>query len=318
MYMTLSQMKYIVAVDNYKGFAVAAKKLFVTQLTLSMQIQKAEDELGILIFDRSKQPVTPTEIGTKIIEQVRKIIAEESRIKEIIQTESGMLKGVFRLGIIPTIAPFLLPLFLETFIKNYNSIELIVEELQTDQIINGIRKDEIDAGILATPLNYSDITERPIYYEPFYGYVSKGHRLFKSDKINVNDLKLDDVWLLQEGHCFRDQVIQICSSLESKNRDEKLSLYFEGASLETLMRLVENNFGMTLIPYLLARELKSTRRGKFIRNFTNPVPKREISIVFQRTFLKRQIILELEKTIISRLPKELFKKKQGLILDIFN
>ena len=316
--MTLSQMKYIVAVDNYKGFAVAAKKLFVTQPTLSMQIQKAEDELGILIFDRSKQPVTPTEIGTKIIEQIRKIIAEESRIKEIIETESGMLKGVFRLGVIPTIAPYLLPLFLETFVKNNSSIELIVEELQTDQIINGIRKDEIDAGILATPLNYADITEHPIYYEPFHGYVSKGHRLFESEKINVTDLKPDDIWLLQEGHCFRDQVIQICSSQEDKKRDEKLSLYFEGASLETLMRLVENNFGMTLIPYLLARELNSTKKGKFIRNFTNPIPKREISIVFQRTFLKRQIILELEEIIISKLPKELSKKKEGLIMDIFN
>lgn len=311
-------MKYIVAVDNYKGFAVAAKKLFVTQPTLSMQIQKAENELGILIFDRSKQPVTPTEIGTKIIEQVRKVIAEEFRIKEIIETESGVLKGVFRLGVIPTIAPYLLPFFLETFVKNNSSIELVVEELQTDQIINGIRKDEIDAGILATPLNYMDITERPIYYEPFHGYVSKGHRLYKSDKINVADLKLNDVWLLQDGHCFRDQVIKICSSQEGKKRNEKVPLYFEGGSLETLMRLVENNFGMTLIPYLLARELKLTRKKKFIRNFTNPVPKREISIVFQRTFLKRQIILELEEIIINRLPKELSKTKGGLIIDIFN
>ena len=315
--MTKTQLEYIVAVDNYKSFIRASEKMFVTQPTLSMQIKKLEEELGTTLFDRSKAPVATTEIGQKIIEQARNVISENNRIYDIISEESDQITGKFRLAVIPTIAPFLLPLFLESFVKNNKGLELTIDELQTEEIISGLKKDEIDAGIVATPLSNKEITESPIYYEPFYAYISPKHPLFRKKKISSKELNVDDVWLLKEGHCFRDQVINICSQNKNENSAKKSLLNFEGATLETLIRMVENNFGMTFIPYLLGKELSSTSKGRFIREFKNPIPKREISIIFQRSFLKRKIIYKLHEEIVKHLPSELINKKSGYIVDLY-
>ncbi len=315
--MTKTQLEYIIAVDNYKSFIRASEKTFVTQPTLSMQIKKLEDELGVVLFDRSKMPVATTEIGKKIIEQARKVISESNRIYDIINEESDQITGKFRLAVIPTIAPYLLPRFLETFVKKNKGIELTIDELQTEEIIKGLKKDEIDAGIVATPLSNKEITESPIYYEPFYAYISPKHPFFKKEKISSKELNVNDIWLLKEGHCFRDQVINICSSNKSENSKRKRLLNFEGSTLETLTRMVENNFGMTFIPYLLGKELSTTRKRKFIREFKNPTPKREISIIFQRSFLKRKIIYKLKEEIIANLPNELINKKSGYVVDLY-
>ena len=315
--MTKTQLDYIVAVDNYKSFTRASEKMFVTQPTLSMQIKKLEEELSVLLFDRSKTPVITTDIGQKIIEQARKVISENNRIYDIISEESNQITGKFRLAVIPTIAPYLLPLFLESFIKNNKGLELTIDELQTEEIISGLKKDEIDAGIVATPLSNKEITESPIYYEPFYAYISPKHPLYKKEKISSKELNVNDVWLLKEGHCFRDQVINICSSNKNQNPTRKTMLNFEGATLETLIRMVENNFGMTFVPYLFGRELNSTRKGKFIREFKNPIPKREISIIFQRSFLKRKIISKLHEEIIKHLPSELINQKSGYVVNLY-
>ena len=315
--MTKTQLDYIVAVDNYKSFIRASEKMFVTQPTLSMQIKKLEEELSVLLFDRSKTPVITTDIGQKIIEQARKVISENNRIYDIISEESNQITGKFRLAVIPTIAPYLLPLFLESFIKNNKGLELTIDELQTEEIISGLKKDEIDAGIVATPLSNKEITESPIYYEPFYAYISPKHPLYKKVKISSKELNVNDVWLLKEGHCFRDQVINICSSNKNQNPTRKTMLNFEGATLETLIRMVENNFGMTFVPYLFGRELNSTRKGKFIREFKNPIPKREISIIFQRSFLKRKIISKLHEEIIKHLPSELINQKSGYVVNLY-
>lgn len=315
--MTQTQMQYIVAVDNYKSFIKASEKTFVTQPTLSMQIKKLEEELGIIIFDRSKMPVATTDIGHKIITQARKALLESNLIYDIIKEESDIITGEFRLGVIPTIAPFLLPLFLEKFVKKNNGLELTIEELQTEEIIDRLKKDEIDAGIVATPLSNKEITELPIYYEPFYAYVSQKHSLFEKGKISSKDLNINDVWLLKEGHCFRDQVVNICSANKNLNTDKKPLLNFEGATLDTVIRMVENNFGMTLIPYLLGKELNLTRKRKYIREFKNPIPKREISIIFQRSFLKRKIIYKLQEEIVNHLPNELTNKKTGYVVDLY-
>jgi len=315
--MTITQLKYIVAVNNYKSFVKASEKLFITQPTLSMQIKKLEEELGVLLFDRTKMPVIPTEIGQKIIEQAEIVISETKRIHDIIDDESNEISGKFRLAIIPTIAPYLLPKFVKAFIENNKDLELTIDELQTDQIINGIKKDEIDAGIVATPLSNKEIIEMPIYYEPFYAYVSRKHNLFEKEKISNKDLDINDIWLLKEGHCFRDQVINICSQNEKKPFSKKRILNFEGATLETLVKMVENNFGMTMIPALMAREIMSSEKSKLIREFKNPIPKREISIVFRRSFLKKKIILKLENEIIKHLPKELKNKRSGYIVDLY-
>ncbi|MGE5499416.1 MAG: LysR family transcriptional regulator, partial [Syntrophothermus sp.] len=200
---SIVQLSYIVAVDNYRHFATAAQSCYVTQPTLSMQIQKLEDELGILIFDRSKVPVTPTDIGKAVIEQARKILQETSRIQDIINIHSKEISGIFRVGVIPSVAPYLLPKFLESFLKKYPAVQLVIDEIQTHQILEKLRKEEIDLGLMATPLYQTDLIEKPLFYEPFVAYVGNGHRLFNKKKIKVDDLSSSDLLLLKEGHCFR-------------------------------------------------------------------------------------------------------------------
>lgn len=312
--MTLVQLSYIVAVDNYKSFAIAAKKCFITQPTLSMQIQKLENELDILIFDRSKYPIKPTDIGRKIIDQARVILRESRRINDLINEQSNEISGDFRLGIIPTIAPYLLPVFIESFVEKYDKLNLVIDEIQTDQIIDKLRKDELDAGILATPLYIPEIKEDPLFYEPFVGYISKKHELFKKERIEVNDLNLSDLWLLKEGHCFRDHVIQICKKFnDSNNKDLKIN--FEAGTMETLMKLVENNFGITLIPYLLAEEIVGTDRATHLRPLNEPVPKREISIIYQRAHLKKKVIDLLKKEIVDSIPSHLRDRDNSFVVE---
>lgn len=312
--MTITQLKYIVAIDNYRNFAKAAENCFVTQPTLSMQVHKLEEELGIQIFDRSKQPAAPTEIGIKIIEQARKAISESERINDIVQREKNEVSGIFRIGVIPTIAPYLLPLFLENFLNKHDKLQLVIDEIQTEQIIDKLKKDELDAAILATPLYERSIVERPIYYEPFAAYISKGHKLFDKEKINSSELSLKNLWLLKEGHCFRDHVIQICKTYNEPDLKNSKPLSFEGGTLDTLKKLVENNFGMTLLPYLSLNELKDTDKYIYVREINDPVPKREISIVYRRTELKKHIIYLIEKEIIESVPSELLSKENSLIV----
>ncbi len=312
--MTIVQMKYIVTLADVKSFAKAAAKLFVTQPTLSMQIAKAEDELGVLIFDRSRQPVIPTPIGEKIIEQARETLREASRIKEIADSGKGALDGEFKVGIIPTIAPYLLPYFLQSFLRANPKIKLILDELQTESIVERLRKGDLDAGILSTPLHYSDIKEEVIYYEPFLAYVSRGHPLFKKEKISAKELDINDIWLLKEGHCFREHVIKLCDIYSKPERKTALPLYFEGGSLETLMRLVEKNYGMTLIPHLTFLGLAGNNK-KLARSFKKPVPYREISVVYHRSHLKERMINEMKKEIIGNLPTGLSRRKPNSLIE---
>lgn len=303
--MTLTQLSYLVAVDNFRNFAAAARNCFITQPTLSMQIQKLENELGIIIFDRSRQPVTTTGIGRKIIYQARIILEESSRIRDIIANESDDLTGSFKLGIIPTIAPYLLPLFIKNFTTKYTKLDLVIDEIQTQQIIEKLKKDQLDAAILATPLNDPAIIERPIYYEPFIAYISEGHPLYKKDKIDSSELSLKDLWLLKEGHCFRDHVVQICKNYLQPETVDGRTIRFESGTIDTLKKLVENNFGMTLLPFLSMHEIEGTDKFKHIRIFNPPVPRREISIVYRRSQLKKHIIDLLEGEIIKVVPIEL-------------
>ena len=310
--MTLLQLTYIVSVDNSKSFAKAAKECFITQPTLSMQIQKLESDLGVKIFDRTKQPVTPTVIGKKIIEQARILLKESQKITDLVETELGEIKGRFRLGIIPTIAPYLLPRFVEKFVKRYNNINLIFDELQTDQIVERLKKDQLDAAVLATPLNDTQISEIPIYCEPFVAYISNEHRLYKKDKIHPEDLNLKDLWLLKEGHCFRDHVINICGNLEN-NEQVVTTPSFEGGNIETLRKLVENNFGMTLMPYLAIKEFEDVQHLKHVRQFVDPIPQREISVVYHKTTSRKHIIDILINEIKNSIPQELLNKNPGKV-----
>lgn len=309
---SLIQLTYIVAVDNYRHFATAAEKCFVTQPTLSMQIQKLEDELGVLIFDRSKQPVIPTDIGKDIIDQARIVLQEASRIEDLIKIKKNEISGDFRVGIIPTIAPYLLPLFIESFLLKYPKVNLIIDEIQTPVILDKLHKEQIDVGIMATPLYQKDLIEKPLYYEPFIAYVPGEHRLFDKDKITPEDLNINDMLLLQEGHCFRGHALQLCK--ENADPMTSRNIKFEGGNLETLKKLVEKNLGMTLLPYLAVREMEGTPQYDYLREFYPPVPKREISLVYLRAYLKKNLIKVLEKEILNSVSVNLLSKKDSLIV----
>lgn len=313
---TLTQLSYIAAVAQCRNFGKAAKSCFISQPTLSMQIQKLEQELEVILFDRSKKPVEPTAIGKKIIAQAQVVLQEALRIEELIKTEKGEISGTFKLGIIPTLAPYLLPLFLERFTTNYPSVKLIVEELQTQQIIHQLKEDIIDAGILVTPLHIKGIIEQPIFNEPFLAYLSPDHPLLSLEKISDKDLSLDDIWLLNDGHCFRDQAIEVCKKIKGNN-SHRANLVFESGNLETLKRLVDQKFGYTLLPQLATLGMSPSEQKKKIRFFKSPIPIREVSIVYGRSYLKKSIIEVLHKEVYASLPKELkVSKTRERVIDM--
>ncbi|MBI9069887.1 MAG: LysR family transcriptional regulator [Salinivirgaceae bacterium] len=208
--MTLVQLEYIIALDTHRHFINAAESCFVTQPTLSMQIKKLEEELDILIFDRTKQPVEPTLIGKKVIEQAKTLIKGKGRIADIIANTRNDISGELKIGIIPTIANYLVPLFVPKLAEKYPDLDIYIEELMTHQVVESLNNGTIDLGIVATPLSEDGINEIPVYYEPFVLYVSEQHKLFQEKTISSRDLKLDEMWLLSDGHCFRNHVINLC------------------------------------------------------------------------------------------------------------
>ncbi|HEX3009979.1 MAG TPA: LysR substrate-binding domain-containing protein, partial [Bacteroidales bacterium] len=214
--MNLQQLEYIIAVDAHRHFATAAEKCFVTQPTLSMMIQKLEDELGVKIFDRNKQPVTPTEIGSTVISQAQKVVLETNRIKEMIAESKGELKGEFKLGIIPTIAPYLLPRFLKSFTEQYPLITLKISELTTSSLLAKLEQKQLDAAILASPVTSPTINVYPLFFEKFMIYASANYKSKVHDLFQPADLDVNKLWLLQEGHCMRSQVLNLCDLKKQK------------------------------------------------------------------------------------------------------
>lgn len=283
--MTITQLQYVLAVAEYQNFTLAAEKSFVTQPTLSMQVQKLEDELDVLIFDRSKKPIAVTEVGKKIVAQAKNIVNEANRIKDIVDQEKGFIGGEFVLGIIPTVMPTLLPMFLDTFIKKFPKVNLIIKEQNTDDLIRNLQDGHLDAAIAVTPLEIEFIKERPLYYEPFVGYIPKDHRLRNLSKIDVNDLDINDMLLLQDGHCFRDGVLNLCQTSKSTKLD---NFQIQSGSFETLINLVNEGMGMTLLPYLNTLGLTEPKKDN-LKYFKNPSPAREVSLIYHKSELKIQI-----------------------------
>lgn len=291
--MTLTQLKYMIAVAEAGNFTLAAEKSFVTQPTLSMQIQKLEDELGVQIFNRTKKPIRLTKVGSEILIQARKIISESKRMEDVVAQEKGFIGGTFNLGIIPTVMPTLLPMFLKTFLNTYPKVNLKIEELTTESIIERLADGKLDAGIAATPLKHEKIVERPLYYEPFVAYIPENHRLANTEQISIEDLENEDVLLLQDGHCFKNQVLSMCTlAKSSKNKQFDL----KSGSFETLVNLSNEGLGMTLVPFLNAQNL-SEKNAKNIQHFPAPSPAREISIIYPKSQLKLQIIEALKESI---------------------
>ena len=291
--MTITQLQYVLAVAEYKNFTLAAQKCFVTQPTLSMQIQKVEEELQIRLFDRTKKPIQLTDIGQKIVNQAKNIVNEADRIQDIVQQEKGFIGGEFRLGIIPTVMPTLLPMFLNNFIKKYPKVKLIIEELNTDEIIIKLKNGNLDAAIAATPLEDEKIKEIVLYFEPFVAYIPENNTIFEKSEIEITDLNLNEILLLQDGHCFRDGILNLC---KNQNEADQKSFQIESGSFETLIKLADEGLGTTLLPYLHTLDLKEKDKLK-LRQFKEPKPAREVSLIYPKSELKIQIIDALRSTI---------------------
>ncbi|WP_026976757.1 LysR substrate-binding domain-containing protein [Flavobacterium tegetincola] len=291
--MTITQLQYVLAVAEHRNFTLAAEKCFVTQPTLSMQIQKIEEELKIQIFDRTKKPIQLTDIGEKIVAQAKNIVIEADRIKDIVEHQKGFIGGEFRLGIIPTIMPTLLPMFLNNFIKKYPKVKLIIEELNTDEIINRLKNGHLDAAIASTPLQEEKLKEIVLYYEPFVAYIPENHKIKDKVEIEISDLNIEDILLLQDGHCFRDGILNLC---KNSGADFGNTFQLESGSFETLVKLANEGLGTTLLPFLHTLDLNEKDK-KNLYHFVEPKPAREISLIFPKTELKIHIIDALKNTI---------------------
>lgn len=291
--MTITQLHYVLAVAEHKNFTKAAQKVFVTQPTLSMQIQKLEDELEVTIFDRTKKPIQLTEVGEKIVQQARNIVNESDRILDIVDQQKGFIGGVFRLGVIPTIMPTLLPMFIGSFIKKYPKVKLKIEELHTEAILDKLKEGHLDAAIAATPLEIEGIKENVLYYEPFVPYIPSAFDTVESNKITVEDLDINKILLLEDGHCFKDGILNLCKASRDYGDDQ---LQLESGSFETLIKLANEGLGMTLLPYLHTLDLKESEK-KNLKMFKDPVPAREVSLIYNRSELKMQIIEAIRSTI---------------------
>ena len=315
--MTLTQLEYVVAVDKHRHFGKAAKACFVTQPTLSMQLQKLEQDLDLIIFDRSKNPIVPTLEGEGIIKQAKIVIREHARIMDIVRSGKEHISGHFKLGVIPTLAPYILPLFLTRFCSKFPGVRLIVEECKTEDIVKYLEDDSLDAGLLVTPLHEDSLIERVLFYEPFYLFAGPNHPILGKKKIKQDELNLDELWLLNKGNCFRDQVLNICTETTS-GQVENERVKFESGNFETLKNMVLAGSGYTILPHLAVKQL-SAQRKKLVREFATPVPTREISLVHGRSFQKERIIEALEKEIISIVPKELkcLKRSSLDIVEIY-
>lgn len=302
---SLTQLEYVLAVQKYGHFAKAAKSCFVTQPTLSMQIQKLEEVLGTVIFDRTKKPILMTETGHRLVEQMQAIVFEARKLDAITkENPDGQIRGELTIGVIPTIAPYLLPRLFPVLADMYPEMKLRIFEMQTHRIVEALEDDEIDGGLLAIPLKDGHLEERSLYWEPFSVLAHKDHPLAQMKRIKYSELRSDDIWLLEEGHCLRHQVLDVCSV--RKKQSTKRQFQFESGSLETLKSLVNSFGGYTLLPQLATDSLG---RETILRPFERPAPAREIALVTRRHQFKRNLLDALEKAVIESVPESLTQKK---------
>jgi LysR family hydrogen peroxide-inducible transcriptional activator len=312
--MTLIQLEYLIAIERFGNFSEAAKSCFVTQPTLSMQVQKLEEELGVKIFRRDKKPIEPTDIGRKILEQAKHILKEKEKLNILLQIERGEFVGLLRVAVIPTISSYLLPMFISNFIKKFPDVELVIDEVTTDEVITGLEKGFFDLGIIALRSDNGDLITETLYYEPFVAFLPPDHKLINKTKLNQDDLNVNDFLLLKEGHCLREQTLSVCRSSELDWVEKSSKVVFESGNLDTLIKLVDKKFGMTLLPYLALQYIKDKKKLNRIKEFNNPVPKREVGFVYTNTFIKTHLLEVLKKEILKVIPDELKKNKNGLIV----
>lgn len=292
--MTIIQLEYLLAVANYGSFSVAADHCFVTQPSLSMQIKSLESELGVMLLDRSKKPVVPTEAGEVVLEQAREALKEYNTIKEVVQQFKGEIAGKIRLGVIPTIAPYILHKFIPEFVSRYPKVELEVREMHTEQIVAELNRDAIDVALVAGGTCGEDITEYDLFDDHFYVYVSPTNSLYKKSNIQISDIDMRELVLLSTGNCMRDQVLELCQA-----RTSHPSRYsFESGSLDTLMRIVDCTNNITIIPEM-SLEYIPKERTRQVKSLIRGASSRKISLAVRRTYVKMSIVDALQKTIMD-------------------
>lgn len=301
--MTLQQLEYIIALDTYNHFVTAAEHCYVTQPTLTIQVKKLEDEIGVVLFDRKQHPLKTTIAGEQIILKARKILREVASLKQLVAHEKDNIVGRFKIGIIPTVAPYLVPLFVSHFSKKHPKTILEITELKSEDIIDKLKKDSLDLGILVTPIDETEIDETPLYYEPFVFYGSQNHPLLKKRIVTKDDLQKEgNLWLLDKGNCFRNQVLNLCLT---KEQEKSKSIYFDSSSIESVKRMVSHYKGFTLLP-----ELSLNKDDADFRPLADPIPVREVSIVCHNTFVKEGLIDALRQEILKIIPKNYVKNER--------
>jgi LysR family transcriptional regulator, hydrogen peroxide-inducible genes activator len=309
--MTLTQLEYIVALDTHRHFVLASDKCFVTQPTLSMQIQKLEEELGVKIFDRTKQPVMPTDIGVSLIAQARVILREAQMVKQLISDQQDALTGELRIGIIPTLAPYVLPPLYKSMREKYPQLNLAIKETITEEVIHELKNNRLDCGIVVTPLKDASIKEDVLFYEELFVYVSKKNSLVDKKYVLANEIDPNKLWLLEEGHCFRSQILNLCELRKSSD----FHFQYETGSIETLKRMVDKSDGMTILPELAVMEFTTAQR-KLVKRLKEPSPAREVSLVTHRDHIKTRLIKTLKEEILGIVPKQMQKLSNKKVVEI--
>lgn len=305
--MTLQQLQYIVALDDHRHFVRAAESCFVAQPTLTLQIRKLEDEVGISIFDRSAHPIKPTPMGEQFLLKAREILRETTSLKAMVNTEKELVAGQYTLGVIPTLAPYLLPRFIKKFCVLHPEVHLEVREMQSTEMIKALKSNMLDIGIMATPLDESALREIPLFYEPFLVYAAADHPLLHKQEIEPRDITEEGLWLLNEGHCFRNQVLNICN--QTGDMPAQTGLTFESGSIETIKNMVRGDMGYSLIPELSVNE---TIDRDFVRRFKEPQVTREISIVVHHSFTKQKLLSRFRRVIIDNIPDSFKQNYQNI------
>lgn len=309
--MTLTQLEYMVAVDSYRHFVMAAEKCFVTQPTLSMQLQKLEEELGVKIFDRTKQPVIPTEIGARIIAQARVVLRESGMIRQMINDEKDVMTGELRIGIIPTLAPYLLPTLFKQVREKYPQLELVIRETITEEIIHELKNNRLDCGLVVTPLKDPSIREDVLFYEELFVYVSRRNALYDKKYVLADDIDPEQLWLLEEGHCFRSQVLNLCELRKSGD----LHFKYATGNIETLKRMVDKSNGLTILPELAVMEFNKSQM-KLVKRLKDPSPAREVSLVTHRDHIKTKLIQTLKEEVLQMVPKTMQQLRNKKVVEI--
>ena len=306
--MNIQQLKYLVALDEHRHYGQAAHACHVSQPTMSMMMKKLEDELGVILFDRKTSPISPTAEGVRLIDQARCVLLELDKFSTMARGANGRLVNQLRLGIIPTIAPYLIPLFIDKYLKEHSDIKLNIAEITTEEIVTKLVKGDIDAGILSTPLKDNSLLEIPLFYEEFFIYSIDSLQL---NHVIPSDLDMTKLWLLEEGHCFRTQVMKMCELKKQANHQ----LIYQTGNIESLMGLVDRQGGMTVVPELSTKQMTRKRKNR-LTSFATPAPAREVSIVVNKSNHNSVLVDDLKNTIVQSVPSYMHLAEDYHVFDI--